>query len=157
MRNLSGHLERRRNIYNLDALFFKFGESACNYLFCKIYKPASILENHTAANFTDEVSSLINNCSAGMAGKLLHNSVFFTRVNPLRPTYNGRHFADDIFKHIFINENVWIPINISLKCVSKGPIEIFHNRFWSATSHYLNQWWKVHWRICTSLGPNDLP
>ena len=30
---------------------------------------------------------------------------------------NGRHFADDIFKCIFLNKNVWISINISLKCV----------------------------------------
>ena len=40
----------------------------------------------------------------------------------LRPRQNGRHFADDIFKCIFLNENVWIPNKISLKCVPKGPI-----------------------------------
>ena len=28
------------------------------------------------------------------------------RVNPLKPRQNGRHFADDIFKCIFLNENV---------------------------------------------------
>ena len=33
----------------------------------------------------------------------------------------GRHFADDIFKSIFLNESVWIPIKISLKFVPKGP------------------------------------
>ena len=38
-------------------------------------------------------------------------------VNTLRPRQNGRHFADDIFKCIFLNENVWIPIKISLKFV----------------------------------------
>ena len=37
--------------------------------------------------------------------------------NTLRPRQNGRHFADDIFKWIFLNENVWIPIEISLKFV----------------------------------------
>ena len=42
--------------------------------------------------------------------------------NTLRPRQNGRHFADDIFKCIFLNENVWIPIKISLKCVPKGPV-----------------------------------
>ena len=42
--------------------------------------------------------------------------------NTLRPRQNGRHFADDIFKYIFLNENVWIPIRISLKFVPKGPI-----------------------------------
>ena len=43
-------------------------------------------------------------------------------INTLRPGENGRHFADDIFKCIFLNENVWIPIKISLKFVLKGPI-----------------------------------
>ena len=43
-------------------------------------------------------------------------------INTLRPRQNGRHFADDIFKCIFLNQNVWIPIKISLKFVPKGPI-----------------------------------
>ena len=45
-----------------------------------------------------------------------------TNVNPLRPRQNGRHFANDIFKWIFANENVWIPIKISPKFVPQGPI-----------------------------------
>ena len=40
----------------------------------------------------------------------------------LRSRQNGRHFADDILKCIFLNENVSIPITISLKIVPKGPI-----------------------------------
>ena len=43
-------------------------------------------------------------------------------LNTLRPRQNGRHFADDIFKWIFLNKNVWIPIKISLKFVPQGPI-----------------------------------
>ena len=39
-----------------------------------------------------------------------------------RPRQNRRHFADDIFKCILLNENVWISINISLKFVPKGLI-----------------------------------
>ena len=46
-----------------------------------------------------------------------------TRINTLRPRQNGRHFADDIFKRIFFNENIWIPIKISLKFVPKGSID----------------------------------
>ena len=42
--------------------------------------------------------------------------------NTLRPRQNGRHFTDNIFKCSFLNENVWILINISLKVVPKGPI-----------------------------------
>ena len=44
-------------------------------------------------------------------------------VNTLRPKQNGCNFADDILKCIFLNENVWIPIEISLKFVPKGPID----------------------------------
>ena len=40
----------------------------------------------------------------------------------MRPRQNGRHFPDDIFKRIFFNQNVRIPINISLEFVPKGPI-----------------------------------
>ena len=38
-------------------------------------------------------------------------------INTLRPRQNGRHFPDDIFKCIFLFENVWIWIKISLKFV----------------------------------------
>ena len=43
-------------------------------------------------------------------------------VNTLRPRQNGRHFPDDILKWVFLNENVWISIAISLKFVPKGQI-----------------------------------
>ena len=43
-------------------------------------------------------------------------------VNTLRPRQNGRRFADDTFKRIFLNENVRILIKISLKFVPKGQI-----------------------------------
>ena len=42
--------------------------------------------------------------------------------NTLWLRQNGRHFADDIFKCIFLNENVWILIKISLNFVPKDPI-----------------------------------
>ena len=80
-------------------------------------------------------------------------------INTLRPRQNGRHFADDIFKCIFLNENVSIVVKISLKFVQ---LTIFQHwfRWWlgavQATSHYLNQWWLVYWRIYASLGLNEL-
>ena len=49
------------------------------------------------------------------------NSSVFSQINTLKPRKNGRHFAD-IFKCIFMNENAWISIEISLKFVPKGPI-----------------------------------
>ena len=45
-------------------------------------------------------------------------------INTLRPRQNERHFADDIFKCIFLNENTWISIKISLRFVPEGPINI---------------------------------
>ena len=44
------------------------------------------------------------------------------RLNSLRPRQNDRHFTDDTFKCIFLNEYVRISIRISLKFVPKGPI-----------------------------------
>ena len=38
-------------------------------------------------------------------------------INTLRPTQNGRHFADNIFKRISLNENFWILNTFSLKYV----------------------------------------
>ena len=43
-------------------------------------------------------------------------------VNTYRPRQNGRRFADDIFKCIFMNENIWVSIKVSLQFVPKGPI-----------------------------------
>ena len=42
--------------------------------------------------------------------------------NTLRPRQNERHFADDTFKRIFMNESIRISIHISLKFVPKGLI-----------------------------------
>ena len=46
----------------------------------------------------------------------------YTCVNTLRPRRNRRHFADDTFNRIFVDENIRISIKISLKFVPKGPI-----------------------------------
>ena len=49
-------------------------------------------------------------------------SVVLNALNTLSPRQDGRYFADDIFTCIFLNENVWISINISVKFVPKGQI-----------------------------------
>ena len=61
--------------------------------------------------------------------KIFGNSAVFPLLfgfckpfNTLRPRQNGRHFPDAIFKCIFLNENVWILIKISLKFVPNGLI-----------------------------------
>ena len=54
-----------------------------------------------------------------------HNNYWIhePRINTFRPRQHGRHFADDTFKRIFLNENLWISIKISLKFVPKSPID----------------------------------
>ena len=44
------------------------------------------------------------------------------QFNTLRPRQNGRRFTENVFKRMFLNENVWISLKISLQFVSKGPI-----------------------------------
>ena len=48
---------------------------------------------------------------------------FRNRWNTLRRRQNGRLFADDNFKCIFLNGNVCISIKVSLKFVPNGPID----------------------------------
>ena len=62
-----------------------------------------------------EKNSISNNALVGKFKSL-------TSINTLRPRQNGRHLPDDIFKCIFLNENVWISIENSLKFVHKGLI-----------------------------------
>ena len=50
-------------------------------------------------------------------------SFLWCSFNSSPPGQNGRHFADDIFKRIFKNENCSISIRISPKFVPKGPID----------------------------------
>ena len=50
-------------------------------------------------------------------------------VNTLRPRQNGRNFADDIFKYVSLNENLWISIPIPLKLVPEGLITISQHWF----------------------------
>ena len=45
----------------------------------------------------------------------------FRSYNTLSPRQDGRHFPDDISKFNYLNENVQISINISLKFAPKGP------------------------------------
>ena len=53
---------------------------------------------------------------------LIYSTKRNSTVNSLRPRQYGRHFPDDILKCIFLNENISISINISLKFVPKGRI-----------------------------------
>ena len=53
---------------------------------------------------------------------LVWNEIISKGINTLRPGQNGRHFPGDIFKGIFLKENLWISIKISLKFVFNSQI-----------------------------------
>ena len=87
---------------------------------------------------------------------------FLWHLNTLRPRQKGRRFPDDIFKYIFLNENVRISLNISLKFIPKvrinnilALVQIMAWR-WPGDKPLSNQWWVIHWRIYASLGLNEL-
>ena len=46
-----------------------------------------------------------------------------TLLNSSSPGQNGRHFADDIFKGIFLNEKVRFVAKIWMKFITMGPID----------------------------------
>ena len=62
------------------------------------------------------------NALSSIQTKVIHT--IYTRrdcasVNTLRPRQNRRHFADDTFNSIFLNDNARISLKISLKFVPK--------------------------------------
>ena len=83
--------------------------------------------------------------------------------NSSLPRQNGSHFADDIFKFIFLNKKFCILIQISRKLVPKGPID---NKWAPGSSDNLApnrqqaiSWTNadlVHWRIYGALEGDEL-
>ena len=56
--------------------------------------------------------------------KFLYTHHHYTSsLNSSPPGQNGRHFVDDIFICIFVNEKYFILLKISLKFVPKSPID----------------------------------
>ena len=72
--------------------------------------------------------------------------------------------ADDIFKCIFVNENIWISIKIWLKFVPKGRINILYSNIGSnnglaPTRRQAIIWTNadpIHWHIYAALGGDEL-
>ena len=83
-------------------------------------------------------------------------------LNTLRPRQIGRSFPDDIFKCIFLNENVWNSIKISLEFVPRDPINnipaLVQIMAWRRPGDkpLSSQWWLLYRRIYASLGLNEL-
>ena len=123
-----------------------------------------VIANDTLGDLWFRGNLLWDNYMQG--ANLLHS----INANTLRPTQNGRHFADDMFKWIFLNENVWIPIEISLKFVPKGPINnipaLIQKMAWRQTGDkplsepmmtQFNDAYMRHWASMSQLQKSPIP
>ena len=90
------------------------------------------LQNHTFSTGYHQATVAVMLCSVGTQCKLNkdkvrkknHKCMELNSVNKLRLRQSGRHFAEDIFQHIFVYENAWISIKTSFKFVPKGQINV---------------------------------
>ena len=80
-------------------------------------------------------------------------------VTKLSQIQNVRHFPDDIFERILVNEKLWISITVSPEFLTQCQVDnvpaLVRIMVWrrQATSHYLNQWWcslLTHTCICVT-------
>ena len=97
----------------------EWNQSICSYrdVLCMMWIIGAGLTRINLHSFSYHPKlNVYNSCST-----CAWNSTIFS-FNTLRLRQNGRHFADDIFNRIFVNENVRISIEFSLKFVPKGPI-----------------------------------
>ena len=66
---------------------------------------------------TKDFSGTIKNC-VPRSGSSMGYVEIWGIFNTLKPTQDGRHFPDDIYTCIFLNENEWHSIKMSLKFVA---------------------------------------
>ena len=78
------------------------------------------------------------------------------RLVPCSSPSRLQHFADDLLKCIFLKENVWIPIKMSLRFVPKGPINKFLSLVQTLTWRRLSHKPLSKWRIYASFGLNEV-
>ena len=104
----------------LDGVYADHSSDCQDYYVCK-----SGQQSKKSCPENQRFSALRNACMPSKEVVCIPPStdmVGVSSVNSLRPRQNGRHFTDDTFKRIFLNENVLISIKISLKFVPKGQI-----------------------------------
>ena len=126
------------------------------------------------APYVQTPMKFFHNTVISIPGNTLENTMWNMAAIVVRPScindfqlnifslrQNCYHFTDNSFKCIFLNENVWISLKMSLKFVPKfwinsipplGQIRLGTDQ---VTSHYLNQWWLVYWGTYVSLSLNE--
>ena len=82
---------------------------------CATYTLTRVLRSFTVEN-------LMTAWKYSVVSVIYYNHLGVVVINTLRQRQNGRHFPDDMLKWIFLNENVWNTIKISLKFAPTSPI-----------------------------------
>ena len=110
--------------YNLNQIVWNFGET-------RTKRKQKIMLNFALSTFSNAKFSYdyVNKgtaCKQNTSAVIIYQSAYcsvISDVNTLTPHSLTPHFEDDIFKWIFVNENVCISIGISLKIVAMGRID----------------------------------
>ena len=76
--------------------------------------------HYNGCNYLSMLGLKLNHVSKSGHRRILEIQSMRQCVDTLSPGQNCHHFADDIFKCTFLNENIWISINILVKFVPKG-------------------------------------
>ena len=92
---------------------------------------------------------MIQSDLAMISTNLFMSTLWFMELNSLRPRQNGRHLPDDIFKCIFLNENVWMSLKITQIVSPYGVTKPWWVN-WSFRSKYYER--KLVWRCCLQNG-----
>ena len=86
---------------------------------CSLW-PCDALWQHRSGLPMDQVMAL-HHATASSGVDSLSDIISLDFLNTWKSRQNGRHFSD-IFKCIFLNENVWISIKMSLEFVPRDQI-----------------------------------
>ena len=128
------------------------------------------------SQYKDRLSQVYNfhvkNKMAGSPSYLYHGDLYTGNMTSLswdapwsltsRLKQTGRHFADDIFKHISLTKNTWISLTISLQFVPKRPTNNIpawvQMMAWGRPGNNpsINQRWLVYRRMYPLLGLIEL-
>ena len=93
------------------------GHSVLLLLSIWVTSPADNIYGKYIARILQELIILSQQSEIQFNRVLMLWDALYYKLNTLRPRQNCRHFADDIFKCIFLNENVLISLKVQLKFV----------------------------------------
>ena len=110
-------------IFLMDNSFLGFTNRTCVNINFNTWKCLGLaFRLHFCLNLPGIRTMLLHSITPLVSVHKPNPGVFQYSIKSWRPRQSGRHFPDDTFKRIFLNENVWISIKISLNCVPRGPI-----------------------------------